>query len=67
MPGFADASDLEEEGAVVGEHVVDLFEEGGEVFYANMFGHFEAGDFVVAAGGEGNVAVVHAEDLGLGF
>ena len=68
MPGFADARDLEEEGAVVGEHGVDLLEEGGEVFHADVFGHFEAGDFGVGAGGgEGDVAVVHAEDAALGF
>ena len=68
MPGFADAGDLEEEDSVVvGEHVVDLFEEGGEVFHADVFGHFEAGDFVVAGGWDGDVAVVHAEDAALGF
>ena len=67
MPGFADAGDLEEEGAVVGEHVVDLVEEGGEVFHADVFGHFETGYFGVALRGDGDVAVVHAEDAGLGF
>ena len=74
MPGFADAGDLEEEDAVGvggggrgGEHVVDLLEEGGEVFHADVFGHFETGYFVVAGSGDGDVAVVHAEDAGLGF
>ena len=46
---------------------MDLFEEGGEVFHADVFGHFEAGDFVVAGWGDGDVAVVHAEDAALGF
>ena len=67
LPAFADAGDLQEEDAVVVEHVVDLFEEGGEVLDADVLGHFEAGDFIVAAGRDGDVAVVHAEDPALAF
>ena len=67
LPGFADPGDLQKEDAVVVKHVVDLFEEGGEVLDADVLGHFEAGDFVVAAGRDGDVAVVHAEDPALAF
>ena len=67
LPAFADAGDLQKEDAVIIEHVVDLFEEGGEVLDADVLGHFEAGDFVVAAGRDGDVAVVHAEDPALAF
>lgn len=67
LPGFADAGDLQEEDAVVVEHVVDLFEKGGEVLDADVLGHLEAGDFVVAAGRNRDVAIVHAEDSALAF
>ena len=67
MPGLADASDLQEEDAVVVEHVVDLLEEFAEKADADVLGHLEAGDFFVAALWEWDVAVVHAENLALAF
>lgn len=65
LPGLAKTGDLEEEDAVVVEHVVDLAEEGAEVSDANVFSHFETGNLVVAAGGDRDIAVVHAQDVGL--
>jgi hypothetical protein len=65
LPCLAETGDLQEEDTVVLEHVVDLAEEGTQVTDTDVLGHLEAGDLVVAAGGDGDLAVVHAEDLGL--
>lgn len=65
LPGLAETGDLEEKDTVVVEHVVDLTCEAAEVTDTDVFGHFQAGDFVVAALGDGDVAVVHAENSGL--
>lgn len=56
---------MHEEDTVIIEHVVDLAEEGGEVTDTDVLGHFETGDLVVLALGDGSVAVVHAEDTAL--
>jgi len=65
LPRLADTSVLHEEDTVIIEHVVDLAEEGGEVTDTDVLGHFETGDLVVLALGDGSVAVVHAEDAAL--
>jgi hypothetical protein len=65
LPALSQTSDLQEEGTVILEHVVDLLEEGAEVPDTDVLGHFETGDLVVLSGGNGSVAVVHAQDLRL--
>jgi hypothetical protein len=65
LPCLAETSNLEEEDTIVLQHLVDLAEEGTQVTDTDVLSHLEAGDLVVAAGGKGNVAVVHAEDVGL--
>ena len=65
LPRLAQPRNLQEKHAVVVEHVVHLPKKPREVAHAHMLGHFEAGDFVIAARGHGDVAVVHAQDAGL--
>ena len=65
LPAFAEASDLQEEDAVVVEHVVDLFKESREMPHADMLGHLETGDFAVATFRNRDIAVVHAKDAAL--
>ena len=67
LPALTQTSDLQEEGAIVLEHVVDLLQEGREVPDTDVLSHLEAGDLVVLSSGDGGVAVIHAENLGLGF
>jgi hypothetical protein len=63
LPALSQTSDLQEEGTVVLEHVVDLLEEGAEVPDTDVLGHLETGDLVVLAGRNGGVTVVHAQNL----
>lgn len=65
LPRLAETGVLHEEDSVIVEHVVDLLEEGGEVTDTDVLGHFQTGDLVVLALGDGGVAVVHAENTGL--
>jgi hypothetical protein len=65
LPALSQTSDLQEEGTVVLEHVVDLLEEGAEVPDTDVLGHLETGDLVVLAGRNGGVTVVHAQNLRL--
>lgn len=69
LPGASETSDLQEEDPVVGEHRVHLVEERAEMTHADVFGHFETRYLVVpaGAGGEWDVAIVHAQDLTLAF
>lgn len=67
LPALAQPRDLQEEDAVVVEHVVDLPQERREVPHAHVLGHFQAGDLAVAARGYGDVAVVHAQNPALAF
>jgi len=65
LPCFAETSDLEEEDTVIVKHVINLAEERAQVADTDVFGHFETGNFIVAAGRKWYVTVVHAEDVGL--
>lgn len=65
LPSLSETSILKEEGTIVVEHVVDLVQEGGEVTDTDVLGHLKTGDSLVAALGDRNVAVVHAQDLAL--
>lgn len=65
LPGLSQTSVLQEEDTIVVEHVVNLLAETAEVADTNVLSHLEAGDLVVAAGGHGDVAVVHAQNLAL--
>lgn len=65
LPRLAQTSDLEEEDTIVVHHVVDLLQERREVTDTDVFCHFETSDLLVATLGDGNVAVVHAQNLAL--
>lgn len=65
LPRLSETSNLEEEDTIVIKHVVDLGEESGEVTDTDVLSHLEAGDLVVAALRDGNVTVVHAQNLAL--
>lgn len=65
LPGLTETSDLEEEDTIIVKHVVDLGEERTEVTDADVLGHLKAGDLVVAALGNRDITVVHAQDLAL--
>lgn len=67
LPRLAEPGNLQEENTVVVQHVADLGEEGGQVAHADVLGHLETGDLVVAAGHDGGVTVVAADDAALGF
>lgn len=67
LPALAQPRDLQEEDAVVVEHVVDLLQERREVPHPDVLGHLEAGDLLVAARGHGDVAVVHTQNPALAF
>ena len=72
LPVFPQPGDLEVEDAVVVKQVVDLSKEAGEFAHADVLGHLQAGDFLVLGAwlvvgrGDGDVAIVHAEDSRLG-
>lgn len=65
LPSLSQTSVLEEEDTVIVEHVVDLGQEGGEVANTDVLRHLETGNLLVAALGDGNVTVVHAQNLAL--
>lgn len=67
LPALAQSRNLQEEDAIVVEHVVHLPQERREVPHPDVLGHLQAGDLLVAARGHGDVAVVHAEDPALAF
>ena len=67
LPAAAQARDLQKEHAVIIQHIVNLLEERREVAHADVLGHLEARDLVVAADGHGDVAVVGADDAALGL
>lgn len=65
LPGLPEAGNLEEEDTIVLKHVVDLAEEGGEVANTDVLGHLETGNSLVLALWDGDITVVHAENLAL--
>ena len=65
LPRLTQTCNLQEENAVVLEHVVDLFKEGRKVSHADVLGHLETSDLVIATFGDGDIAVIHTEDLTL--
>ena len=65
LPLLAETSDLEEENTVVIKHVTNLGAETGEVTDTDVLGHLEAGNLLVATGRNRNIAVIHAENVGL--
>lgn len=65
LPGLPETSNLQKKYAVVVQHVVNLLQELGEVTHADMFGHLQTGDLVVAALGDWDISVVHAQDVAL--
>lgn len=67
LPVLPQTGVLQEADSVVVEHIVALRQEAREVSDTNVLDHFERDDLVVAAFGHGDVAVVHAQDLGLLF
>lgn len=65
LPSLSETSNLQEEDTIVIKHVVDLGKEASKVTDTDVLGHLKTGDLVVAALGNRNVAVVHAENLAL--
>lgn len=67
LPSLTETSNLKEEDTVIIEHIIDLTEEAAQVADTNVLSHLETGNLVVATRRERDVAVVHAENLGLVF
>ena len=67
LPRLAKSSNLQEENSVIIKHVVNLFQERLEVADTDVLSHLEAGDLVVFALWNGDIAIVHAEDSALLF
>ena len=67
MPTLAESRDLEEENPVVVEHLVDRAQKGCEMAHANVFRHFETGDFTISTFVDGDISIIHAKDLALAF
>ena len=65
LPRLAKTGNLKEESTVIIQHVIYLPEEAPKVTDADMLGHFKASYLLVAAFGDGNVTIVHAQDLAL--
>lgn len=65
LPLLAETGDLEEEDTIVIEHIADLGCKTAEVTHTDVLGHLETGDLLVAASWDRDIAVVHAENVGL--
>jgi hypothetical protein len=65
LPRLAESSNLQEENSIIVKHVINLFQESLEVADTNVLSHLEAGDLVVLALWNRDIAVVHAEDSAL--
>lgn len=65
LPSLSETSVLEEEDTIVVKHVVNLGEERREVADTDVLGHLETGNFVVTTLGNGDIAVVHAQNVAL--
>lgn len=65
LPRLSETSNLQEEDSIVVQHVMNLLQELGEVTDADVFGHLQTGDLVVAALGDRDISIVHAQDVAL--
>lgn len=65
LPSLTETSVLKKEDTIIIKHVVDLLQEATEVADTNVLRHLKAGDLLVATLGNGNITVIHAEDLAL--
>ena len=65
LPSLAETSVLEEEDTVVVEHVVNLGQESREMADTDVLSHLKTGDLVVTTLGNGDITVVHAQNLAL--
>lgn len=65
LPSLSETSVLEEEDTIVVKHVVNLGEERREVADTDVLRHLETGNLVVTALGNGDIAVVHAQNVAL--
>jgi len=65
LPGLSQSSDLQEENSVIVHHLVTLSQEASEMSNANVLSHLKAGDLVVFAFRDGDVTIIHAENVAL--
>lgn len=65
LPSLTETGVLEEENTIVVKHVVNLLQEAGEMADTNVLRHLKTGDLLVTTHGNGNITVVHAENLAL--
>jgi hypothetical protein len=65
LPALTQTSDLQEEDTIIVKHIINLLEETAKVADTDVLGHLQAGDLVVVAFGDGDITVVHAQDLAL--
>lgn len=65
LPRLSETGNLQEEDTIVVHHVGNLRQELAEVTDTDVLGHLQTGDLVVAALGDGDVSVVHAQDVAL--
>ena len=65
LPALTETGELEDGNTIIIEHVVDLLHETLEVTNTDVLSHLETGDLVVLALGDGDITVVHAQNLAL--
>lgn len=65
LPALTETGELEDSDTIIIEHVVDLLHETLEMTDTDVLGHLETGDLVVLALGDGDITVVHAQNLAL--
>lgn len=65
LPVLTETSNLQEEDTIVVEHVMNLLEETVEVADTNVLGHLQTGNLAVATLRDGDITVVHAQNLAL--
>jgi len=67
LPWLSQPSNLKEEDTVVVQHLVTLSQETSQVSNTNVLGHLETGDFVIFSFRDGDITIIHAENLALLF
>jgi len=67
LPRLSQTSDLQEQGSIILEHVVNLIQERSKVSDADVFGHFQASDLIIFSSGHGSITVIHAQNFRLRF
>lgn len=65
LPSLTETSVLKEEDTIIVKHVVNLLQEATEVADTNVLRHLKTGDLLVATLRNGNITVIHAENLAL--